>query len=138
MDNRFDAFRALPSQPQIWICKPVPAFRENFAIRPEVVRDEILPLVEQIGREKHVPVIDLYTALQDAGSLFPDAIHPNAEGAGLIAQTIAPFLLGVRFLPDFNADGILNFLDFARLALLWRGMEPALSMSLRRPMVTPW
>jgi acyl-CoA thioesterase-1 len=124
-----ESFRILPSQPQIWICKPVPAFRENFSIRPEVIRDEVLPLVEQIGREENVPVIDLYTALSDATALFPDGIHPNAEGAGLMAQAIAPFLLGVRFLPDFNGDGVLNLLDFSRLALLWRGSEPSLDVA---------
>jgi acyl-CoA thioesterase-1 len=124
-----DVFRSLPSKPEVWICKPVPAFRENFAIRPEIIRDEILPMVEQIGREKNVPVIDLYTALLGAGNLFPDGIHPNAEGAGLMAQTIAPLLLGVRFLPDFNGDGVLNFLDFSRLALQWRGTEASLDVA---------
>ncbi len=128
-EKLIDSFRTLPSQPQVWICKPVPAFRENFSIRPEVIRDEILPLIEQIGREKNAPVIDLYTALADATALFPDGIHPNAEGAGLMAQTIAPFLLGVRFLPDFTGDGVLNLLDFARLALLWRGTEPAFDIA---------
>jgi acyl-CoA thioesterase-1 len=128
-ERLIDSFRILPSQPQVWLCKPVPAFRENFAIRPEVIRDEILPLVEQIGQEMNAPVIDLFTALSDATALFPDGIHPNAEGAGLMAQTIAPFLLGVRFLPDFNGDGVLNLRDFARLALLWHGNDPALDVA---------
>jgi lysophospholipase L1-like esterase len=122
-ENMIDIFRALPSRPQVWICKPVPAFYVNFSIRPEVIRDEILPLIDQISREKSAPVIDLYTALQDSGKLFPDGIHPNAEGAGLMAQAIAPFLLGVRFLPEFDHDGVVNFVDFARLALVWRQNE---------------
>ncbi len=128
-EKMIDVFRALPSQPEVWICKPVPAFRENFTIRPDVIRDEILPLVEQIGREKDAPVIDLYAALLNAGSLFPDGIHPNAEGAGLMAQTIAPFLLGVCFLPDFNNDGVLNLVDFSRLASLWRSEESSFDVA---------
>ena len=48
--NMIDAFRALPSRPVVWICKPVPAFAVNFTIRPEVIRDEILPLIEQISQ----------------------------------------------------------------------------------------
>jgi lysophospholipase L1-like esterase len=119
-ESMIEVFRSLPSRPQVWICKPVPAFYLNYSIRPEVIRDEILPLIDQIAREKNMPVIDLYTALADHGSLFPDGIHPNAEGAGLMAQTIAPFLLGARFLPDVNHDGVLNFADFAYLALQWR------------------
>ena len=128
-ENMIDTFRALPSRPQVWICKPVPAFYVNFSIRPEVIHDEILPLIDQISREKNAPVIDLYTALQDWAKLFPDGIHPNAEGAGLMAQTIAPFLLGVRFLPDFDHDGVVNLVDFARLALLWRQNESSLDVA---------
>ena len=124
-----DAFRALPSQPVVWICKPVPAFAVNFTIRPDVIRDEILPLIEQISQEKAVPVIDLYTALLSYGSLFPDSIHPNAEGAGLMAETIAPFLLGVLSLPDFNHDGVVNLQDFGLLASLWLEPEPSLDIA---------
>jgi len=115
-----DVFRSLPGGPDVWICKPVPAFRVNFSIRPDVIRDEILPLVEQVAREKDVPVIDLYTALLDGGHLFPDGIHPNAEGAGVMARAIAPYLVGVLAMPDINHDGILNLLDFAHLAFWWR------------------
>ena len=39
-----DVFRALPSSPEVWICKPVPAFYTNFSISPTVIHDEILPL----------------------------------------------------------------------------------------------
>lgn len=128
-ESMIEVFRSLPSQPQVWICKPVPAFYVNFSIRPEVIRDEILPMIDQIGREKNVPVIDLYTALANHGSLFPDGIHPNAAGAGLMAQTIAPYLLGVRFSPDFNHDGIINLVDFAHLALLWRQNDVSLDVA---------
>ena len=121
-----DTFRNLPGRPQVWICKPVPAFVENFTIRPAVIHDEILPMIDEIAARKNVPVIDLYTALENYGSLFPDGIHPNAQGAGIIAQTIAPYLLGVRSLPDFNHDGILNLVDFAVLAQQWQGQDPSL------------
>ena len=128
-ESMIDVFRALPSRPQVWICKPVPAFYVNFNIRPDVIRDEILPLIDQISRDKSAPVIDLYTALQDWGKLFPDGIHPNAEGAGLMAQTIAPLLLGVRLLPDFDRDGVVNLVDFARLALFWRQNEASFDVA---------
>lgn len=39
-------------------------------------------------------VIDLYSALSGMASSFPDQIHPNAEGDGLMAQAIAKKLTG--------------------------------------------
>lgn len=127
-EQMIDIFRSRPSQPQVWICKPVPAFIVNFGIRDQVIHDEILPLLDQIAREKNVPVIDLYTALTGRGDLFPDGIHPNAEGAGLMAQAIAPYLLGVRSSPDFNHDGVVNLVDFAQLALWWRQNDAAFDL----------
>ena len=124
-----DAFRALPSRPQVWICKPVPAFVVAWGITPAVIQDEILPLIEQIGREKDVPVIDLYTALLDAGHLFPDGIHPNAAGAGVMAETIAACLLGVRFRPDFNDDWQVDLDDLLVLIEHWGQEEPALDLA---------
>lgn len=124
-----EAFRALPSGPVVWICKPVPAFYLNFSIRPEVIHDEILPMIDDISAQTGAPVIDLYAALEDQGSLFPDGIHPNAEGAGLMAEAIVPYLTGVRRAPDFNHDGVVNLLDFACLAQQWLALEPLLDIA---------
>lgn len=124
-----EAFRALPSEPAVWICKPVPAFYVNFSIRPDVIRDEILPMVEEISAQTGAPIINLYTALEDHGDLFPDGIHPNAEGAGLMAEAIMPYLTGIRMAPDFNHDGVINLRDFAYLAAQWLSSEPSLDIA---------
>jgi lysophospholipase L1-like esterase len=82
------AFQALSTRPKIWICCPVPAFSRNYALFNDVIRHEIRPLVKDIGAEVSVPVIDLYAKLENQGDLFPDQIHPNAEGARRIAEAI--------------------------------------------------
>jgi len=124
-----EAFRALPSQPEVWICKPVPAFYVNFSISPTVIHDEILPMIDEIAAQMGTPVFDLYTALEPYGDLFPDGIHPSAEGAGVMAEFIAPFLLGVRAVPDFNRDGVLNMIDFAYMAQQWSQEAPAFDIA---------
>jgi len=124
-----DSFRALPSRPQVWICRPVPAAYENFSIRPDVIRDEIGPLVEQVGRDNGVLVIDLYTPLAGHLDLFPDGIHPDAAGARLIAQALLPYLLSRPLVRDFSQDGVVNWLDFARLAQHWRQTAPSLDIA---------
>jgi lysophospholipase L1-like esterase len=124
-----DVFRALPSAPQVWICKPVPAFALAWGITPGIIRDEILPRIEQIARQKEVPVIDLYQALEGAGHLFPDNIHPNVAGAGVMAETIAACLLGVRVRPDFNGDWQVDIDDLVVLIEHWGRQEAALDLA---------
>ena len=54
----------------------------------------MIPAVEKLAIEEKLQVIDLYSALSGRSDLFPDQIHPNPEGAGLIAKTIAKQLTG--------------------------------------------
>jgi len=124
-----DRFAELPSAPEIWICKPVPAFNSNFSISGPVIENEILPLIDEIAQQRDVGVIDLFTALSGEGALFPDGIHPNVEGAGLIAEAVLYTLIGIRALPDFDGDAMVDFKDFAILAESWLKNEPSLDIA---------
>lgn len=88
------SFRNLKSNPTVWICYPVPAYQERWGISDKTIKNEVLPLVAQAATQTTVKVIDLYKALSDKASLFPDKIHPNAEGAKIIADTIAAVITG--------------------------------------------
>jgi acyl-CoA thioesterase-1 len=89
-----EEFAALPSKPKIYLCHPVPAFPGNFGIRDEVIKNEVNPQVDQVVMETKATVIDLYAALADQAKLFPDKVHPNAEGAGMMAGVIYKVLTG--------------------------------------------
>ncbi len=83
-----DVFANLPSGPRIFLCLPVPAYGVKFDINPDVIKNEIIPLIKQVAREKNVATVNLYTPLSGRPDLFPDLIHPTAAGAALIARTL--------------------------------------------------
>lgn len=87
-----ESFRALPSQPVVYICRPVPAYPGNFKITDQVIRAEVLPLIDVVAHQANVKVIDLYAALSNHSELFPDKVHPNAIGARMMAAAIYPFV----------------------------------------------
>lgn len=91
-----DIFAGLPSHPVVYVCLPVPAYAVVFDINPDIIRNEIIPILKQVAREKGMPVIDLYTPLSGKPELFPDNIHPNINGAALIARTIHGAILSGR------------------------------------------
>jgi lysophospholipase L1-like esterase len=92
--DMIDRFAALPSKPRIWICYPVPAYPERWGISDARIKNEVIPLIAGVARRKHVPIINLYTPLSGKPGLFPDQIHPNGEGAHLIAKEVYTALTG--------------------------------------------
>lgn len=62
----------------------------------------------EVGRELHVPVVDLYATFEKDMSLLrpaPDGVHPNARGAKVIAQEIAKLLTAERKPVPLEPDG---------------------------------
>ncbi|MCK9641658.1 MAG: GDSL-type esterase/lipase family protein, partial [Prolixibacteraceae bacterium] len=86
--------KSLPSHPKIYLCKPVPAYASRWGINDSIIVHGIIPDMEKLAKEENLGMIDLYSVLSGRASLFPDQIHPNAEGAGLMAQAIAKKLTG--------------------------------------------
>jgi acyl-CoA thioesterase-1 len=52
-----------------------------------------------VAGQTRVGLIDLYRSLGNKAELFPDKIHPNAEGARLIAEQVYKALTGKRDVP---------------------------------------
>ncbi|HYC87436.1 MAG TPA: GDSL-type esterase/lipase family protein [Chryseosolibacter sp.] len=82
------SFKDLPGKHRIFLCTPIPVFRESWGISARIVEEEIVPLIEKIARAERVGLIDLYRAIRQKPELAPDGVHPNADGAGVIAQEI--------------------------------------------------
>ncbi|UCF17912.1 MAG: SGNH/GDSL hydrolase family protein [Phycisphaerales bacterium] len=103
-------FRNLPAKPRIWICNPVPAYPERWGISDARIRNEVIPLVGKVGRKLVVPVIDLYEPLSEKPGLFPDLIHPNAEGAYHIAKEVYAALTGKQIIEKYTEPEPANVL----------------------------
>jgi acyl-CoA thioesterase-1 len=88
----------------------VPAYRERWGISDERIENEVIPLVERVGRKCNVPVIDLYEPLSGQPELFPDQIHPNAEGAYRIASEVYATLTGRQITKEYTEPELANVL----------------------------
>jgi acyl-CoA thioesterase I len=83
-------FTRLKNRPRtkVWVCLPVPVYATQWGINSETLENSIIPTIMQVCNKEKIPVIDLNDALTGRPELFPDKIHPNADGATLMAQTI--------------------------------------------------
>ncbi len=85
-------FRAANPNVKIYACLPPPAFPESWGIRDRIITETIIPMIQKVAKEEHVSIIDLHTPLKDEAAVFPDKVHPNPEGARLMAKIISEAL----------------------------------------------
>ncbi|MFB9054807.1 GDSL-type esterase/lipase family protein [Formosa undariae] len=99
-------FQSLESKPTIYLCKAAPVYKRGRKISADIVEKEINPRIEAIAKSQNLEIIDLFTPMLGKGDLFPDAIHPNGEGAGELAKLVYTALTGKEaVLVDQNFPG---------------------------------
>jgi acyl-CoA thioesterase-1 len=81
-------FQSLPSTPEIYIVVPPPVFENTMGLPATVLDGDVIPKVNQTATDLGLPTIDTYTILLDNPEAFQDGVHPNLEGAQVIAYEI--------------------------------------------------
>jgi sialate O-acetylesterase len=91
-----ESFRKLESKPEIFLCRPTPVPEPgNYGINDTNIREEI-KVIDAIAAELKLDVIDLHAALEKFPQHFPDRVHPNDDGAAVMADTVARSIAGDR------------------------------------------
>lgn len=87
--NLISFLEGLKSKPRIYICLPVPVFKDKWKINEKALIEDVIPSLKKLAKEKGLPIIDLYTPCKDKGDSVPDGIHPNEKVYAVIAEIIA-------------------------------------------------
>ncbi|MGC4013560.1 MAG: GDSL-type esterase/lipase family protein [Luteolibacter sp.] len=89
-------FRDLPSKPRIFVCRPCPVPEPgNYGINEAGVKEEIV-ILDDLAKDLDLGVIDIHAALEKTPELLPDRVHPNNQGAGVMAATVYASLTGSK------------------------------------------
>lgn len=92
-------YKNLESQPEVYLmtCCAVFAIKgktqAQYDINKSVIANEMICIVERVGEECDVPVIDIYKVTKEHPEYFVDGIHPKATGNQVIAQTVYNYLI---------------------------------------------
>lgn len=107
-----DSLRASNPEVRIIIARltPIGAKHPRFTTGTRDWRLLEQQAIENVARLKGVELIDFDRPLRDRQNLMPDAIHPDAEGYGLLALTVYSAITGnyggLR-LPAYYQDGMV-------------------------------
>ncbi len=90
-----DTLKALPSKPKIYLCTPIPAFKQTWSINDSVIVNLEIPAIQKLAKKNKLKVIDLHSLFADQGkNMLGDGIHPNEKGAVRMAELVATALKG--------------------------------------------
>ena len=91
-----ESFRKANPRCKVWVCRMTPISHRHPRFKSGT-RDWYWmeqALIEEIARIAGATLVDLQEGLYDRPDLLPDALHPNAEGAGILARTVYGALTG--------------------------------------------
>lgn len=88
-----NAYKGLPSSPQIYLLAPPPVWGlkgkpVKFDIDGDVIANDIRRAVRELCDENGFHFIDMYKVFSGKPELFQDGVHPNVAGAALFAETV--------------------------------------------------
>lgn len=83
----------LTSNPRIIIALPAKAFNSAWNINDSIIANCELSSLKKMAKSHKWRVVDLHKATSSKSDLFPDGIHPNPQGAGIIANKVKTAVL---------------------------------------------
>lgn len=96
-EELLDSYQTLPSNPEIYLLTPASLNRVkqedgsegiSFKMQDSVLR-EICNTIWEVAKKRELSVIDVHSLTSDQESIFyKDGVHPNNDGARLIAENI--------------------------------------------------
>ena len=78
----------LESNPRIILVTPPPIFENTLDLHNEYLLEGVIPGIKQVADEIGLTLVDLYTILDGHSEYFVDGVHPNYDGARIIAGEI--------------------------------------------------
>jgi lysophospholipase L1-like esterase len=103
-----NTFKALASEPKVYLCYPITIFPENSAQSKTLV-DEVIPKIAEVAAATGSIIINLNDEFKGKKAQFyADDLHPNVMGARRIAYLIAQTIV-----PDFDKqEGDVNLISY--------------------------
>jgi len=83
------SFQQLQSNPQIYIASSPPIFSNDTDLSPSYLNNVIIPKTDALASQLNLTTIDVHDAFgNDSALVNPDGVHPNFEGAEVIASQV--------------------------------------------------
>lgn len=84
-----ESYRQVNPDVKVYIMIPPALNTAEGADRPrERMPEEVIPRIKEVADKTGANIIELYPLFENKAELFADTLHPNNEGAEIIAETV--------------------------------------------------
>lgn len=83
-----DSFQNLTSDPQVWVVESPPVYNNSLGIDQSFFGNTVIPHIQDVAAQQNVPTIDVYDAFGNHSDYTGDGVHPNDNGAAVIASQV--------------------------------------------------
>jgi len=87
-ETMIQRIQRISSKPQIFLVEPPPIFNNTLGVDIDSYVQGVIPRIQEVANQTGLPLIDVYTPLLNHPEYFTDGLHPNNEGAKIIANII--------------------------------------------------
>ncbi len=86
-----DSYKKANPDVKVYIGVPPQIFKANVygERNPEILENEANPIIKELAEEIGADIVDLRALFDGKVELFPDFLHPNEQGAAMIADSFA-------------------------------------------------
>lgn len=83
-----DTIKQVNSYTRFILGYPPPVIEDRWGIRDSILVNGVMPAIDSVLTGTDAVLVDFYHPLQQKGHLFPDKIHPDVEGSGVMAKIL--------------------------------------------------
>lgn len=84
-----NSFQTLDSKPQVYVAESPPVQNSSKILSASDFSQTVLPHIQDVAQNLSLPTIDVYDSFQNHSDFFMDGVHPDSDGATLIACDVA-------------------------------------------------
>jgi acyl-CoA thioesterase I len=82
------SFQKLDCNPKILIAESPPIFSNSSDLSAQYFSNIIIPKTVDLANKLNLPIVDVYDAFGNHSDYFVDGVHPNSDGAAVIASEV--------------------------------------------------
>ncbi len=82
------SFENLEGNQLIWIVESPPIFSTTSSYNNTYLVNSVIPHVDNVANQLDLPTVNMYDVFGNHSEYFMDGVHPNPDGASLIASNV--------------------------------------------------